>query len=156
MPTSAAVTAAREALDTVYVLKDLPYSILRQLGPLEPLLVERDKNGYYIVPFAYLDSTISLGAIIVNAYSGQFQEAAVFPKPIQFLTEDEAIRAALCYVGRCSYPAEKVSAQLIFKLSDASQTRFLPLWRLTIGSEVVYVSQEGRVYRDLPEPVPGS
>ena len=152
---AAALKAARGALDNLDLLKNRPYDTLGQSDPLDALLVNLDENAYYIVPFAYADSTISIGAVIVNAYSGQFQEAAVFPKPIRFLPKDEAIRLALGYVCNCSYPPESVLSKLIFKPSDASQTRFLPVWQLVVGSEVVYVSQEGKVFRNLPQSVPG-
>lgn len=151
----AAIEFAQNALNGEDILKVAPYSVLHQIDPLNALLVNVDGNAYYIVPYGYKDNNISIGAIIVNAYSGQFQEASVFPKPIQFISKEDAVRLASTFVCKCNISNQNVASQLVFTPSGASFTRFLPVWQIAFDSEVVFVSQDGRVFRDLPEPVPG-
>lgn len=123
------------------------YTILRKIKPLKPLLVSKERKGYYIVPFGYEEGQLSQAAVLINAYDGDFQEVGVFQKPIAYLTEEEAVRIALDYLCTCKAKSE---AQLIFQPSAQTKSRFLPLWEVIVEElGAVYVTQEGKVFKKL-------
>jgi len=132
-----------------------PYTILRNTKPLNPLLVNADYKGYYIVPFGYEEGKLSQGAILINAYSGDFQEVGVFKKPIKYLPEDRAVKIAIDYI---CFGRARTKARLIFQPSEQTKSRFLPVWQITAKKTewifftkvaTVYVTQEGKVFEKL-------
>lgn len=125
------------------------YAILRGTKPLKPLLANQKHKGYYLVPFGYKDGEISQGAVLVNAYNGEFQEVGAFLKPIKYLSQGQATRIALNYLCACKETKLRVRAQLIFQPSEQTQSRFMPLWMVTVGKVTVYVTQEGKVFEKL-------
>lgn len=135
--------------------KKYPYSVLRENKPLKPLLVNKEYKGYYIVPFGYNQDSeeFSVAAVLINAYSGEFQEIGVFKNTIiKYLPEDEAIGIAHKYLRD-----NITRSQLIFRPAK-SKCRFLPVWELTgeTGATAVYVTHEGVVHENLTEVQPGS
>ncbi|GAB4535668.1 MAG: hypothetical protein Fur0020_03160 [Thermodesulfovibrionia bacterium] len=125
------------------------YEVLKGTKHLKPLLVNQKHKGYYIVPLGYRDGELTQGAILVNAYNGDFQEVGVFQKPIKYLPEDQARRIALNYLCACKEKKERIRTQLIFQPSEQTQSRFMPLWAITIGKVTLYVTQEGKVFERL-------
>jgi len=124
-----------------------PYTILRDSEPLQPLLVNPEHRGYYIVPFGIKEGEFVQGAVFVNAYNGDFQEVGVFQKPIKYLYKDQAVKIALNYLR--TDKREKVRAQLIFQPSEQTQSRFMPVWEIMVDEVIVYVTQEGKVFDKL-------
>lgn len=132
-----------------------PYTLLRKIKPLKPLLVNREYKGYYIVPFGYEEGEISQAAVLVNAYNGDFQEVGVFHNPIKYLSKDQTVKIALDYLCFCR---AKSKARLIFQPSEQTESRFLPIWKITVEKRrwiffkrvaTVYVTQEGKVFERL-------
>jgi hypothetical protein len=82
-----AVEAARRWVAELGLLDRLPYAVLRESEPLQPLLVNAERKGYYIVPFGY-----SEGAILINAFDEEFQEAGVFQRPMKYISRERAVR----------------------------------------------------------------
>lgn len=103
------------------------YTILRQSKALRPLLVNPKHKGYYLVPLGYEEGKLSQGAILVNAYNGDFLEVGVFQKPFKYLSEDRAVKIAVDYLCVCKYRREEIQVQLIFQPSEQTQSRFMPL-----------------------------
>ncbi len=125
------------------------YAILRNSEPLRPLLVNAKHKGYYIVPLGYEEGRLSQGAVLLNAYNGDFLEVGVFQKPIKYLSEDRAVKIAINYLCACKYTREKIQVRLIFQPSEQTQSRFLPLWEITVEEVTVYITQEGTVFEQL-------
>jgi len=142
-------TALRRALMWIKELRldeGHPYTILKVIKPLGPLLVNREHKGYYIVPFGYEEGEFVQAAVLVNAYTGDFQEVGVFQRPMKYLSKDLAVRNALRYVCTCRAEAE---ARLIFQPSEQTQSRFLPVWKVTVKRTTLYVTHDGRVHEKL-------
>ena len=139
------------------------YQDLRGTIPLEPLLVNREKNGYYLVPFGYREGQLSQGALLVNAYTGAFEEIGVFERPITYLDRERAIGLGCSFSclgekGRRAETGERLemaSAELIFRTSAQTQSRFMPVWSVDVGDRLVFVTQQERVFVELMPMLPG-
>jgi hypothetical protein len=128
---------------------------------LAPLLVREEINPglakdaqvpyYYIIPYKLkTDSPTELSAdsdsgyfsmcVIVNAYSGDFEEIAAFGRALKYLTADEAKDAA---------GVKEANTELIFTPCNVTQVRSYAVWRIETKEETVYVDQMGNVYKAL-------
>ena len=81
------------------------YKLLANAQPLEPMLVNENYNGYYLVPFSADGKTAQI-AVIVNAYNGDFEEVGAFA-PTTYISQDEAVVSARQQV-KLSKPGEKI------------------------------------------------
>jgi hypothetical protein len=126
------------------------FGFLRETSPTKALLVNGKFKGYYIVPFEHKDGRCP-GAVVLNAYTGDFQEIAAFPRPLRYLTDREAVRIALCSIGK--KPTQTPSAELVFRSSEQVRSRYRPIWKVVvpIGKTKIerYVSQLGEVFIEL-------
>lgn len=134
------------------------FAALRTAQPLEPLVANAEFKGYYIVPFGVPESGYSETAILLNAYTGEFQEVGAFPRPVRYLQEEEAFGLARRYLCLCQERDVDYRARLFFEPSSLSETRFLPIWEIAIRKPLeatVYVTQDGLVFDELVPHVPG-
>jgi hypothetical protein len=155
IPDSLAISRALSSFKELGLYERKPYSILRKSKPLKPYLVNNKYKGYYIVPFGYKENNISQGAIIVNAYTGEFQEVSYFENPVTYLTEEQAKKIALNSLCWCG---SRAKAELIFEPSMQTTSRLLPVWKITATKRswifftrtaTVYVNQWGEVFDKL-------
>jgi hypothetical protein len=133
------------------------FAFLRETEPNMALLANAASYGYYLIPF--LDERgLCPGAVLVNAYTGEFQEIAAFTDRIQFISEEEALELAVAAVGgRPDFPP---SAELVWESCMQTQSRYRPLWKVTIQVEDItftrYVTQLGVVHTQIdPLPIGG-
>lgn len=143
------------ALNSFLKKKKPGFENLQNAEALEPVVVNREHKGYYLVPFGNPSTGFSQGAVLINAYNGVFEEVGVFPKPIRYIEVDTAKELALKLLCPCT-PEEKntIVAQMVFKVSQA-QSRFLPLWQIWVGKRTAYINQQGKVYPYLKPNTPG-
>jgi len=118
------------------------------------LLTNPRQGGYYIVIFENPETRESPGAVLINAYTGDFQEIGAFPDPVQYLAAEEAAEIAL---GSLRKPSERVlAADLVYELAEQIPNRYRPVWRVVIEADDVrvtrYVDQLGQVFVDLVKP----
>lgn len=132
------------------------FGFLRNTSPKKAFLVNGRFKGYYIVPFEQKDGRIS-GAVLLNAYTGNFQEIASFNRYMQYLSEREAVRIAVCTIGK--KPSGKPSAELVFRSAEQIRSRYQPVWKVVVpvGKMKIerYVSQLGEVFIELSPKVLG-
>lgn len=129
----------------IYELKE--YRVLKKARPLQPLLVNKDHGGYYIIPYS-TDGINASAAVIVNAYTGGFQEVGVF-KPLRYLPKEEAIKIAVRHVeGNAT--GLNPQAELVLPRGEVVTSRYFPLWKVTVGGKVLGVSQQKHVYTHMP------
>jgi hypothetical protein len=149
----AAAQAQRAALAAVQKLKLTDVAAFREFAsakPLEPLLVNAQRGGYYLVPFS-VDQKPSSLAVIVNAYNGEFQEAGHFA-PQTFLAERPALEhARLALRLRKPFQPGEVKAELV---SSSEGTPYAPEWRITTGNRTLHVGQLGNVRELRPQITP--
>jgi hypothetical protein len=129
------------------------FGFILDITPPRAFLVNQDRSGYYLVPFD-ADNGRSLGAVLVNAYNGDFQEIAAFAQPTRYIDADEAITIARHSAGvGASISAE---ASLVFRVSEQTSSRYQPLWEVTFPAAPTtttrYVSQDGLVFSELTDP----
>lgn len=134
-----------------------PFWYLKETYPRRAFLTNKKYKGYYVVPFEFKKEKLSPGAILLNAYTGEFQEIGAFPRPLEFLSEEEAIQIAICSVRK--KPTKPPLAELMFKICEQTRSRYRPIWKVSIPMEKItiirYVSQLGQIYLELTSPLYG-
>jgi len=132
------------------------FNFLNRAKATRALLTNRTHKGFYLVPLEYEDRR-SPGAILLNAYTGEFQEIGAFPTPLEYLTEKEAVTIAVCSIRK--KPAKRPVAELVYKASEQMKSRYRPVWKVTMvvgRSEIIrYVSQLGEVFTEITPLVVG-
>jgi hypothetical protein len=138
--------ASRSALQAVKALKLADMEAFRDFStarPLEPLLVNPEHGGYYLVPFSIDGRTAAL-AVLINAYTGEFQEAGHFASR-SFLPQGtalERLRTAL----RLRQPLRPTEVKPTLVSSPAAGTRYSPEWEITMANRRLRVDQRGVVH----------
>jgi len=160
-----ALKYARRWIAELRLAENPRYRLLgrRDVEALEPALVREellDAEGkevahYYIVPFGFRHDLRECGAravrvaVLVNAYTGNFEEVTAFGRPMRFLSRGEALDvvAGAMHVDRKKI--EQAQAALMFVHSDITHVRTMPFWRVLVADRVVYVDQLGKLYGKL-------
>ncbi len=125
------------------------------------LLVERDMAPcYYIVPYGYDGKMAeapgtSILYIIINAFTGKFEEVGKFGKPVTFLSEDQALEAVADYLKLKREELKLTETELVYMPSTITHLRSRPFWRVTLEDEtVLFVEQAGKVHQTIiPAPI---
>ena len=137
-----AIRAAVRALRRLD-LADLPaFRDIVRSRPLEPYLVDSERGGYVLVPFSR-DGRQAEHAVLVNAYTGSFQEVGRFA-PTRFLSRDQAVERALEFL-RKGASAGRVEASLVTSPAAGAVSRYRPAWKVEIDGEIVGIDQDGEV-----------
>lgn len=136
--------------------------------PMEPLLVREGVSTraktvphYYIVPFALPNEIaerglqMARGCVLVNAYTGAFEEVTTFGRPIRYLTREDALAVVGSALGKDVRKLKKVEASLMFEAGDITHIRSYPFWRVVVEERTLYVDQLGRVYGKFLPAIPG-
>jgi hypothetical protein len=131
----------------------------------EPLLV-RDESVegteevpfYYLIPYRLRETAGEGigGCVLVNAFTGRFEQVTVFRRPVQFLTRAAVTNLVMGTLKVAGAVLGDVDVSLVYKPSSISYSRALPLWRVTTGDSTVYVDQQGKIHRTLPQGPPGN
>lgn len=173
-----AIESARKAIDALDLAKNPSYAVLKKKGMrnLQPILVREEiKLGleeervpyYYIVPFGFERETGECGValarfcVIINAYTGQFEEITAFGKPIRYLPEEEAIDVVAKALDlkkeetRKMLAGQAMRATLIFQPSEITHIRTYPFWKITVKERSLYVDQLGKLYGTIEPAHPG-
>jgi len=142
-----AVKHASEWIETFKLYDLKPYENLRRAKALKPLLVNRARGGYYIIPYEEERSRLAGTAILVNAYTGNFQEIGAF-KPVSYVSKEEIIGNTLRQLN--IEKAKTADAELVYTKSGKSDHRYFPSWKVTINKKTVNIDHRGTI---LPEPL---
>jgi len=169
----AAVISAKRWIEKLGLGKRHPYTILqkRDLRNLEPMLVreeirfgmEKEKKVpyYYLIPFGFEYEKAECGlmlarvAVIVNAYSGDFEEIGAFGQAVSYLPQQEAIRIVARAMRLKQEELKNVKATMMFRPSDITHIRVYPFWKVMVGERIMYVDQLGKLYKNILPSVPG-
>ena len=146
--------------------KEPSYSSLADttLAAYKPLLVNEEikpmevKNAnesvcYYLLRYAKEDEFkkgLVNVCVIVNAFTGEFEEVTSFGSPISYIDERKAIELAS--------QAEKIEvaeitaakASVVFTPCDLTYLRAYPFWKVETKDRVVYVEMNGKIHFKLP------
>jgi hypothetical protein len=116
---------------------------LAESKPLEPILVNPQKAAYYVIPYSR-DGNNSHLAILINAYSGEFQEIAAF-RSRKMLSQHEAIELAAKNLHLEDLSAAR--AVSVYAPEYGAEIRYLPAWQVELGGKMVLLDESGRMRR---------
>jgi len=121
------------------------YRLLKKAKPLNPMLVNAKKGGYYIIPYSTdREGRLAGISVLVNAYNGNFQEVGVF-KPTAYLEKEEAMQLAAESLK--DEKPRKVEALLIYSKRETGGSRYFPTWEVTADKKVFHVGLQGVVFK---------
>lgn len=136
--------------------------------PMEPQLVREGVSRkaksvphYYIVPFALKNeyhergSQMARACVLVNAYTGAFEEVTTFGRPIRYLTREDALGVVAAALQKNVKDLDKMETALMFEAGDITHIRSYPFWRVDVGQRTLYVDQLGRLYGKFLPAIPG-
>lgn len=173
IPPEEAIKYAKKWIEELGLYKKPSYAILQRSGVnnLQPILVreeikpglekEKEVPYYYIVPFGFEYEIGACGiglarvCVIVNAYTGRFEEIGAFGKPVRYLPEEEVIDIIARSLGLKKEEMKEFKPTLMFQPSDITHIRLYPFWRIMVKDRILYVDQLGKVYRTIKPSVPG-
>jgi hypothetical protein len=124
--------------------------LLAELSPLDPMLTRIGSSRgkpYYLVPFGVGRSEIQ-AAMILNAYTGVFEEAIVLSEDcfFKYLTRMEALELAST---RLRAPTEwLIQPTLVFKQTIETPNRFFPVWYVGLRHDV-FITPRAEVLHEL-------
>ncbi len=178
-----AVAAARRWIEEQRLAERPKYGMLAQKGveQLTPLLVREEPTiqpvtqrararapgrssavpHYYIVPFGIRSERDAGGTprarvcVLVNAYTGAFEEITAFGQPVKHLTEREALSIVAAALRVTPKGLRDAEATLMFQAGDITHVRTYPFWRVRVAKRTLYVDQLGTVYGKLLPAIPG-
>jgi DNA-binding beta-propeller fold protein YncE len=123
------------------------YKMLKEATSLEPMLVNAEHGGYYIIPYTNSpDKKLASAAIIVNAYTGDFEEVGSFA-PISYLSKQQATSVAITQLGK---NAKITKAELIYPLGERIVSRYFPIWKVTSNNRSYGITRQGEFLNKVP------
>jgi hypothetical protein len=160
-----ALNYAHYWINELGISQKAPYTDLgsKSIVDREPMLVSEEIDAklvakkiapyYYIVPFGFdgrkeveTPETSTL-YLIINAYTGKFEEVGTFGKPVTYLSEDMALDAVASYLKITREELKDVKAELAFMPSTITHLRSRPFWRVTLPDDsVLFVEQSAHVH----------
>ncbi len=127
----------------------------------EPFKIPERTPHYYIVPFGMKSEVGRHGAplvrvcVLVNAYSGAFEEVTTFGAPVQYLTHDEALNVVASALHVDRQELKQAKATLMFQPGEITHVRTYPFWQVEYKNRFLYVDQLGQIYTHLLPSIPG-
>jgi len=93
--------------------------------------------------------------VLVNAYTGAFEEVTAFGQPLKHLTEQEALNVVAAALKVAPARLKQADVTLMFQAGDITHVRTYPFWRVKFGDRTMYVDQLGKLYGKLLPAIPG-
>jgi hypothetical protein len=120
--------------------------------------VERDVPYYYIIPYYVKTNAEAISAfadevvdgvkvcVLVNAFTGKFEEVASFHNSITYIYKSKALQIAAKALG---VETKALNATLVYQPCALSQSRVCPFYEILCKEKetIVYVDQLGKVYK---------
>ncbi|MCF6363641.1 MAG: hypothetical protein L3J88_09935 [Gammaproteobacteria bacterium] len=113
---------------------------------------------YYVVPFGNkyeLDESDSSSvrlSVLVNAYTGRFEEMTLFSQPVHYLSGQEALRIAARNLGYKPREMPGVELELVAQPSQSVVSAAVPAWSVTVAGRTIHVAQSGQIIGNLALP----
>ena len=155
------VTAAIDGVNEELVPYDAAFAeVFAKTVSGKPKFVSGDNENYYIIPFDLsvkerlkpIKKSIAdirkikqktLVVVLIDAEDGSFKEASWVEDPVEYLPVSEAKALQLIH-NEADISIEKPTTELVHR--DASP--YYPDWKVTIGDNVFFVSQDGTVSQE--------
>jgi hypothetical protein len=116
---------------------------------------------YYIVPFGFNHDFAEGGSqltrivVLVNAFSGAFEEITTFGQPIRYLSKWDALAIVASALHQDLHELKDAEAILRFEPGDITHIRAYPFWEIKVSERTVYVDQLGKLYGKFLPSIPG-
>src|SRR5271165_2626151 len=116
---------------------------------------------YYIVPFGLRGEVGHDGAplarvcVLVNAYTGAFEEVTRFGEPVRYLSQQEALNTVARALHADPQELRGATATLMFQAGEITHVRTYPFWHIEYKNRNFYIDQLGRLYNTLQPSIPG-
>jgi hypothetical protein len=113
---------------------------------------------YYVVPFTQrweIDRSgerLARLSVLVNGYTGRFEELCVFPQPVRYLSEREVHWIAIRNLGLSKREVRRMEAELVFQPLPPHVSSALPAWQVQVADRKLFVTQAGLVFGTLHYP----
>lgn len=140
---------ASSRIDQLLLAERPGMRLFEKVSPLEPILARVGGSRgrpYYLVPFG-ADRTKIQAAMILNAYTGEYEESIVLPKDcfFKFLTKAEALELS---IAKFRVSAEWLSPpSLIFRPTVETPDRFFPVWHIGVRHDIFVTPCAEAVHR---------
>lgn len=145
LPAQEALRRAVAALPALPLERVPGLDEIRRARPLTPLLVNRERGGYFLVPFS-TDGRLARFALLLNAYTGEVEEVGAVP-PGRWLKAQEVMPRISAKLGRTARGA----APALVSAIDA-RNRFRPTWKVEEAGRAIHVDLEGKEVRQEVSP----
>jgi hypothetical protein len=132
-----------------------PMENLERARPLEPLLVNRKRAAYYVVPLSFEGSRFTNhahAAIAINAYDGSFQELGLF-EPTRYPSKKKMLELTRKHPR---LRQEKVlGIELVYPDATPEAHRLMPLWKVRTEKRQILLTNQGEVIKQRKVQRPG-
>lgn len=150
---------SKSVLDRVTGVRGGRPMLVRELPVTTPgKKKSKEDVRYYLVPFAgryEIDKTgapLARLSVLVNAYTGEFEELCAFSRPVRYLSEDEARAIAGRALGLGRRDLSRMELELVYRPLRAHVSTAQPAWYASIDERAVHVSQLGEIFGTLQYP----
>ncbi len=168
---AAAVRSAQRWIKELRLAENPRYGLLARedLQTLEPMVVREAPDAgkrtksvphYYIVPFSIRGESergerLTHLSILVNAFTGEFEEVTVFGRAVRYLSREAALHVVASAMHVEPGKLGRAQATLMFRPSKISHIRSFPFWEIKVGRKTVYVDQKGEIFKTIELSIPG-
>ena len=117
---------------------------------------------YYIVPVGIKNERAESGvplvrhSILIDAYTGEFEELTTFGKPVTYLDAGSALKVVAAALRVTPEELRTAEVTMMFQPGEITYLRAYPFWRVTVGERTYYVDQTGKMFDKLSPGVPGN
>jgi hypothetical protein len=144
-----------EVLAPLLVREEPPLRLAGQRAQSRARLRATRVPYYYIIPFGIRGERTETGhplarvCVLVNGYTGAFEEVTAFGLPVKYLTVQEALNVVAAALKVAPNRLSRADATLMFLSGEITHVRAYPFWRVKVRDRFLYVDQLGRLYGKL-------
>jgi hypothetical protein len=116
---------------------------------------QEENVHYYIVPFVNkyegdeFDAPRARFSVLINAYTGRFEEICVFSEPVRYLNEIDVSVIVRKNLRLDRLEAQKVKTELVLGPTQQYVSGALPSWKVNVGTKTLFVTQTGVIVSGL-------
>jgi hypothetical protein len=168
-PRDAASAARRSLTERRREKSEFLMGYLTGVRAAQPMLVRELSVGlreqkseqdvrYYVVPFTQRYEVDRTGAhlarfsVLVNAYTGRFEQLCVFPQPVRYLSERDVIQIVRRDLRLGHREVQRVETELVFRPLQSHISSALPVWQVAYEDLTFFVTQQGEMLGTLDFP----
>jgi hypothetical protein len=104
---------------------------------------------YYVVPFREKHEVNKRGeslarfSVLVNAFTGRFEELAIFPQPVRYISEREVRTIASHNLGLSRADERKLQLELVSQPVQGYVSSSWPAWNVSTPKSSIAITQSG-------------